>query len=69
MDAATKREFVCDLIDTVRDEILGKLDRVPQNWDGHELREYIADKFGWQRGNLSPSDKREYKNAVLINNL
>ena len=73
LEQADKRQFVIDLCDSIRDGILADIDaeKVPEEWDGHELRQLIADRFadralfrkmtGWKL--------REYKNAVLCQNL
>lgn len=41
-------------------------------WDGHEIREYVADLFERERTSLMKRDrkrKKEYKNLLLISNL
>lgn len=45
MNAQAKKEFIEDLINMVRDDILSKVDAMPEEWDGVELREYIKDRF------------------------
>jgi len=42
--------------------------KIPESWDGIELREYLADTIRWN----SPMDKRrkrEYNNTVMVNGL
>jgi hypothetical protein len=46
--------------------------RVPANWDGHEIREWLADKFEFERTRLMKSDRKRksnYRNDVYENNL
>lgn len=52
-----KREFITNLCDNVRDEMISKIAKMPEEWDGHELRELLSAKFEYERGRLL-SDKR-----------
>ena len=45
MNKDEKHCFVTNLCDSVRDHVLSKLPQVPEEWDGHELRELIADAW------------------------
>ncbi len=75
MNKWEKVQFVDQLIGNVRVEIMVAITggKVPEEWDGHELREYIAEKFVACRSPLmrAPRSKRkkDYHNAVLVNNL
>lgn len=40
-----KRAFIRDLCGRIKREALSKVDQMPEQWDGHELRAYLADKF------------------------
>ena len=66
-----KMLFVLDLTRSVSEQILSLIreNKVPEDWDGHELRELLADKFAAQTTALSRSRKKAYRNAVLVNNL
>lgn len=67
-----KEQFVKDLMGHVQASLLRKLDKVPEEWDGMELRMWIADTFDWERtGSMVMEKKRlkNYKNEVLVNNL
>jgi hypothetical protein len=65
-------EFVNDLIGSVKETVLERIKagKIPEEWDGYELRQYLADKFTdacyvkMDRGR-----KREYTNTVIVNNL
>lgn len=64
-------KFVRELIGNVQATVLAKLAHIPEEWDGHELRQYIAEAFELQAQTIDPRSKRmrDYKNAVLIHNL
>lgn len=49
---AGKRRFIRTLCNSVRDELIAKVERMPADWDGHELRELIADTFNFSRTRL-----------------
>ena len=76
MTPLDQRKFVHQLIDNVEAEIIAKLKsgKIPAEWDGHELRQYVADNFAecvmWPIGTDNRSARRrEYANTVLVNNL
>lgn len=63
-------EFVDSLLNSVKEDIVKKIKagKIPDNWDGIELRWYLAERFARETyGNKSR--KREYNNTVLVNNL
>ncbi len=65
-----RAQFVIELIDNVKRGILAKLPDVPDDWDGWELRQLIADHFDEARiRGLPPARKRAYRKAVLAKNL
>lgn len=72
MTLQEKRDFIQSLIETVETEIMNKTGKMPENWDGHELRLYIKDKFSdvvWGDVNKKSKRYRDYKNTVLVDNL
>jgi hypothetical protein len=73
MTKAEKMQFVLDLTESVRNEWQDKLKagNVPESWDGHEIRQWLADKFDQERTHLMGDRKRlnSYRNDVLVNNL
>lgn len=69
MNKTEKIEFIRDLTKSVTDGIIEKIDQIPAGWDGHELRQLLADKFDGQRSLISRGRKRDYKNTVAVNNL
>jgi hypothetical protein len=67
-----KEKFIKDLMGHVQASLLNKLDKVPEEWDGMELRMWIADTFGWERTGSMVMDKRRvknYENEILTKNL
>jgi hypothetical protein len=71
MDAETRKTFIKELTNSVRDSLIRENRKYPNEWDGYELRWLIADTF---ERNVMPSGRKgkrynEYKNTVLVNNL
>lgn len=78
MTPIQKRAFVDELINNVHSAIVDKIDDMPEEWDGIELRRYIADKFeestiilrlGRVRSRGHSRRLRDYRNEVLVRNL
>ena len=72
MNSDDKKKFIEDFTKSCIEEIKEKVDDMPDNWDGFELRWYIADFF--KRECMGDQDnrtkrRRKYKNDVLVNNL
>jgi len=69
---AEKKAFIAELIQNNKAIILSKLDKLPQNWDGIELRWYIAEQFQTVIPNgQNKKSKRyqNYKNNCIVKNL
>ncbi len=71
MDAEHKAILANELIDRVKADILEAIPQMPEEWDGHEIRQYIAEVF---TRNVFPSvmnGKRlkDYRNEVVVRNL
>lgn len=65
-----KRQFINELVSSVRDSVLAKVNEMPEAWDGIELRQYLADKF--VETNYRPMDRRRkavYNNTIAITTL
>lgn len=72
MTRKEQERFVRDLTGRVQKTLLERLPKVPEEWDGIELRSWIADLFVEQA--LSPrrmglKRHRDYKNECLVRNL
>lgn len=63
-----QKEFILDLCRSVHRSIESSIEkgRIPAEWDGHELRQYIADKFAEQTTKLDRRRMREYRNHVAV---
>lgn len=69
--------FVLALCQAVRKDVVAQIDdgKIPEGWDGHELRRLLADRFEDSAQMSRPMrDKRgkryrEYANTKLLNNL
>lgn len=75
MNQEAKIAFIQNLTSSIAVELIKKVQdgRIPENWDGHELRELLADKFTAERSeplsNKRSARYKAYRNAVLTNNL
>jgi hypothetical protein len=66
MTKLEQRRFIRELIATVRADLLRQSVLIPDNWDGHELRQWIADRFQEASWTLreNRSRYREYRRVV-----
>lgn len=67
-----KEKFISDLTTAIKDQLLRNVHRVPESWDGFELRQWIADTTVYEVGEAIQTDRKRfknYKNDVLINGL
>ena len=66
MDKKTKIRFVREFTASVRDTMIEKIKdgKVPEEWDGVELRERLADLCNDKRGYMSADRARAYANTV-----
>jgi hypothetical protein len=64
---AGKQKFIAELIDNVKREIITKVPQMPEEWDGIELRQYIADRFAACviSDTMSQHRKRDYNNVIV----
>ncbi len=67
-----KKRFVRDLARAVERQIIDDIatNKVPEDWDGHDLRQLLADRFAHEAGR--PMDRarlKSYRNDCLIHNL
>ena len=65
-----KREFIDSFVRSVWRDVVDLIPKMPEEWDGHQLRVYIIDKFKEQdMETMTHAELTEYRNTVLINNL
>lgn len=60
--------FINELIENVRKDIVERVQKeAPEAWDGHELRQYIADKFNEAVFvKMNRARMKEYHNTIMI---
>jgi hypothetical protein len=72
MNKREQIQFINDLIDDVKHKIFIQIveDKLPENWDGIELRWLLASRFdaSWVMPEAKKR-KRDFRNYVLVNNL
>jgi len=71
MNTKEKKDFIENLCISIASELTSKVEKMPENWDGFELRELLAEKFRSEAYLLQKNKTRfkDYKNDVLILNL
>lgn len=73
MNAKEQKRFVKELVKSIQDEVIASISsgKISDDWDGIELRWYLAEKFENSTWSTKLNKKRykEYNNAVLVNNL
>jgi len=71
MDTKEKKIFIRELTKNVQKEILKNISKMPEDWDGVELRWYIAYRFGQVvfGGTSSKQRRKAFCNTILVNNL
>jgi hypothetical protein len=72
MTHTQKRRFLRELTRSILDSALDSAEKMPEEWDGHELRCYLADKFrdsayfgAMGKGSMR---RREYENHMMTSN-
>ena len=71
MTKEEKVRFIKTLSQSNLDHMLSKIDRIPEEWGGWELRQYFADSAQeavWPEFR-DKKKERKYKNDVLVNML
>lgn len=68
MDKQEQINFVNELVENVRKDIVERVQKeAPESWDGHELRQYIADKFNEAVFvKMNKARMKEYQNTIMI---
>jgi hypothetical protein len=71
MTKTEKKRFIRELIRNVSAEIFAKVPEMPEQWDGFELRQFIAEKFSDATYPRMMTGKRkaDYENEVVVRNL
>lgn len=79
MNQQDKKRFIRELIRHTQDAILSKVNQMPEEWDGIEIRHYVAERFMSNsfftpneirlRSHLFKRRLKDYRNEVLVRNL
>jgi hypothetical protein len=73
MTADDKRRFINQMTDSIRQTMLDQIPKMPEDWDGHELRELLADISDYNRSHLMREIKsarvKNYRNEYAVRNL
>lgn len=70
MEKSDQVRIVHECIENLQQYLLSRMDRVPPDWDGLELRQWVIDTAKDQlHVEMSRSRLHDYRNAVLVNNL
>ena len=71
MTKQEKKEFIEQMTENVKNNLIKKLDKIPDKWDGHELRQLFADYVKEEVAYMEMSEerKKDYENERLIKNI
>lgn len=67
-----KRAFIRTLTTNIRNQILAAIPKMPAEWTGHELREYLATLTDCERTNEMKTNRKrrkDYQNVIWTQNL
>ena len=71
MTKTEKKRFMKELTKNTLNAMIAKIDNIPEEWDGHELRELFSDHAQQSSYSLRQQKARyrNYKNETLVRNL
>jgi hypothetical protein len=72
MTKTEQEQLIISLTQNLQSDLLKKVDKMPENWDGHEIRRFVLDYFqtNYVIGTaLNGKRKREYNNTIIVENL
>lgn len=78
MNKQEQIKLIKSFLNSMKKDLLDKVEKLPENWDGWEIKHWIAEKFDSEdllsrnKNQLSSVKKwkrRECENDILINNL
>jgi hypothetical protein len=53
------------IIDNMKASLMAKVENFPENWDGFEMRQYLADQFAQEARPMDRARMRNYRNDVM----
>jgi hypothetical protein len=67
---AGKKKFIKDITARLQEEMLKHVSKMPEDWNGIELRQYMVDTAsGFLLGSMDIARKKKYKNTINVENL
>ena len=71
MTRTEQTKFVAELTQSILEDVYSAIDsgELPEEWDGIELRQYLADKFTRSVFKLDPKRRKAYNNTITVTNL
>lgn len=71
MNKEEKEQFIENMCIVIKKSMLQKVNKMPDSWDGYELRQLFSDFVSEDIAYLKMNRKRmkEYKNTRIINNI
>lgn len=69
MNYEQKVQFIANFMSSMQDKFMKLTPNLPEDWDGIELRHWIADSFSYECYPMDRARKRAYENEVIVRNL
>ena len=57
-------DLLGSIINNVKSDLMDKVEHFPDDWDGFEIRRYIAEKFMEEARGMDRARMRKYRNDV-----
>ncbi len=64
-----REAFIREHVETVLNQVLSKVSKMPESWEGLELKQYVADGFQIPKRWMDPKRRRNYNNTILTTSL
>lgn len=72
MNNQEKKQFVKSILSSLQEAVTKKINDMPEEWDGHEIRKFIADYYDCHYTITSAmigKRKKDYDNTLTVSNL
>ncbi len=66
MNAHEKTKLIDSFMQSMKTHIMDAVQYMPEEWDGIEIRQYIADKFVRQVHKMNPKRAKAFRNASAV---
>jgi hypothetical protein len=69
MDRTEQKQLTREIAEHAVEHVIKQIEagKIPEDWDGIELRWYLEERISWHRDD--PSRKRAYRNTLMVNGL